>query len=211
MSRLTLRGSLTYFVPSGWRSAALTRFQDDGLQRGAQEGPRPARWHGGERGCHEPDPSAQCDIRPTQTPGGKPVIGPLKTRSSRRTVPVSDSLLEEIRRHIEQFLPAEDGRVFTTNGAKDILSDYPLIRAVAAAAVRAGIHPAPNAHQLRDFAASILIKGHASVKQVQRFLGHSSAAMTLDKFVDLWPGDLGELADIMDRALTTTPALVAVQ
>jgi integrase len=124
---------------------------------------------------------------------------------------VSASLLEEIGRHIEQFPSAEDGRVFTTNGAKGLLSHYQLNRSVAAAAARAGIHPPPNAHQLRDFAASILIKGHASVKQVQRFLGHSSAAMTLDKYVDLWPGELGELADIMEKALAATPGLVAVR
>lgn len=38
----------------------------------------------------------------------------------------------------------------------------------------------------------------ASVKVVQRQLGHASAAMTLDTYADLWDGDLDDVADAME-------------
>ncbi len=42
-------------------------------------------------------------------------------------------------------------------------------------------------HDLRHVYASALIAAGESVKTVQRRLGHSSAAMTLDVYSHLWP------------------------
>jgi integrase len=42
-------------------------------------------------------------------------------------------------------------------------------------------------HDLRHVYASALIHAGESVKTVQRRLGHSSAAMTLDVYSHLWP------------------------
>jgi integrase len=44
---------------------------------------------------------------------------------------------------------------------------------------RAGLAPL-TPHDLRDTAASLAVAAGASVKAVQRMLGHASAAMTLD-------------------------------
>ena len=145
-----------------------------------------------------------------RTEGGQRVIGELKSDSSRRTLPVG-SITDEIARHIELFPPADDGRIFTTNGHKGIVTHGTMNKAVRAAATRAGVEPVPNAHLLRHFTASLLIRAGASIKQVQRFMGHATATMTLDTYADLWPEDLNELAVITDRArlqVTTAPQLV---
>jgi integrase len=54
-------------------------------------------------------------------------------------------------------------------------------------------------HDLRDTAASLAISSGASVKAVQRMLGHKSAAMTLDVYGGLYDDDLEDLADRLEE------------
>jgi integrase len=54
-------------------------------------------------------------------------------------------------------------------------------------------------HDLRDTAASLAISAGASIKAVQRMLGHASAAMTLDTYGSLFTEDLEDLADRMEE------------
>lgn len=54
-------------------------------------------------------------------------------------------------------------------------------------------------HDLRDTAASLAASAGASIKAVQRMLGHASAAMTLDTYGSLFDEDLEDLADRMDQ------------
>jgi integrase len=58
--------------------------------------------------------------------------------------------------------------------------------------------PRITAHALRHTAASLAISAGANVKVVQRMLGHSSAAMTLDVYADLFDDDLSGVADRLD-------------
>jgi len=58
--------------------------------------------------------------------------------------------------------------------------------------------PRVTAHALRHTAASLAISAGANVKVVQRMLGHSSAAMTLDVYADLFDTDLDSVAERMD-------------
>ncbi|WP_313904736.1 tyrosine-type recombinase/integrase [Streptomyces sp. BHT-5-2] len=44
-------------------------------------------------------------------------------------------------------------------------------------------------HDLRHFFASVLIKHGATVKKVQRLLGHAKPSITWDLYVHLWEGD----------------------
>lgn len=53
-------------------------------------------------------------------------------------------------------------------------------------------------HDLRDTAASLAISSGASIKAVQRMLGHASAAMTLDVYGGLYDDDLEDLADRLE-------------
>lgn len=54
-------------------------------------------------------------------------------------------------------------------------------------------------HDLRDTAASLMIASGASIKAVQRALGHASAKMTLDTYGSLFEEDLEDLADRLER------------
>lgn len=53
-------------------------------------------------------------------------------------------------------------------------------------------------HDLRDTAASLMIASAASIKAVQRALGHASAKMTLDTYGSLFQDDLEDLADRLE-------------
>ena len=64
--------------------------------------------------------------------------------------------------------------------------------------------PIISAHDLRHTAASLMISSGASIKAVQRQLGHKSAAMTLDTYGHLYPDDLDALAKSMDGIARTT-------
>ena len=74
------------------------------------------------------------------------------------------------------------------------------------AARRASLPEGLRAHDLRHTAASLLIREGASVKAVQRSLGHKSAVMTLDRYGHLWPDALEDLAERLDRARTAAVA-----
>jgi integrase len=62
------------------------------------------------------------------------------------------------------------------------------------------ILPVLTPHDLRHTAASLAISAGANVKAVQRMLGHASAAMTLDRYADLFEDDLDTVANALDAA-----------
>jgi integrase len=66
---------------------------------------------------------------------------------------------------------------------------------------RAGV-PRITPHDLRHSAASFAVSAGANVKVVQKMLGHSSAAMTLDTYADLFDGDLDCVSDALDHAVS---------
>ena len=55
--------------------------------------------------------------------------------------------------------------------------------------------PRITAHALRHTAASLAIHAGANPLVVQRMLGHTSAAMTLDVYADLFESDLDTVAE----------------
>ncbi|WP_100520632.1 site-specific integrase [Mycobacteroides abscessus] len=63
------------------------------------------------------------------------------------------------------------------------------------------VFPRVTAHALRHTAASLAISAGANVKVIQRMLGHSSAAMTLDVYADLFDDDLTGVADKLDETV----------
>jgi integrase len=67
----------------------------------------------------------------------------------------------------------------------------------AGAVKRSGI-PRITPHDLRHSAASFAVSAGANVKAVQKMLGHSSAAMTLDVYAHLFDDDLDAVADALD-------------
>jgi integrase len=65
----------------------------------------------------------------------------------------------------------------------------------AAAAIN---QPGLTSHELRHTAASLAVSAGANVKAVQRMLGHASAAMTVDRYPDLFDDELDAVADRLD-------------
>ena len=62
-------------------------------------------------------------------------------------------------------------------------------------------------HGLRHTTAALAISAGANVKVVQRFLGHATAAMTLDRYGHLLNDDLSGVADALGKAIDSTVVL----
>jgi integrase len=86
------------------------------------------------------------------------------------------------------FTGARGGLLRNLNFRRDVF-DPP-----ATAAGLDGLTP----HELRHTAASLAVASGASVKAIERMLGHASAAMTLDVYAGLFDDDLDGAADWMD-------------
>lgn len=76
------------------------------------------------------------------------------------------------------------------------------VRTVAAAVEEGVISERLTLHGLRHVAAGLLVHAGASVKAVQRQLGHASAAMTLDTYTELFDDDLNGVAAALDGELS---------
>ena len=67
-------------------------------------------------------------------------------------------------------------------------------RAVRDSGMPTGLSP----HELRHSAASMAITAGASIKVVQKMLGHKSATLTLDRYGHLYQDELQNVADRLD-------------
>lgn len=116
-----------------------------------------------------------------------------KTRDH-RDVPIGGGLLYDLEDAAEDrgpgdwLLPDEHGNVWTETRWR---------RVWATMTDAAGIDDLTT-YELRHTAASLAIHSGANVKTVQRMLGHTSAAMTLDIYGHLWDDELDALPAAMD-------------
>ncbi|SFT60877.1 Site-specific recombinase XerD [Geodermatophilus amargosae] len=127
---------------------------------------------------------------------GQAVFGTPKTHQQ-RTVPLPELLVDTLSqrcagKHRDDFLlTTSSGTVLRLRNWRRLVFD-PAVRAVGLTDV--------TPHDLRHTAASLAVASGASVKAVQRMLGHASAAMTLDVYSGLFDDDLSDLAARMDAA-----------
>jgi integrase len=125
----------------------------------------------------------------TEIDGSTIVWGTPKTHS-RRSVPLPRFLVDELARTVvnrpgdELAFPSPQGAVLRNRNAR-----YAWFDDAARAAGLAGLTP----HELRHTAAPLAVSAGANVKAVQRMLGHASAAMTLDRYADLFDDDLDDV------------------
>lgn len=138
------------------------------------------------------------------TPSNGPVfLGPPKTASSIRTVPLADVVVFELSEHVRKFPPV-DGFVFTTQ------MDRPVRRGTFqpawTRATKAAKSPDVRFHDLRHHYASALISAGCSVKAVQKALGHASASETLDTYSHLWPDDEDRTRDAIEAVWMASSA-----
>lgn len=125
------------------------------------------------------------------------VLAPLKSKASRRVVPIGRRVVDGLTAHLGEW-PGTDEALFVDELGRP-LTYTRWKKLLAAAAEDAGVDM--TSHDFRHFAASALISGGASVKQVQAFLGHASAVITLRTYAHLFPGDEDRTRDVLDAAL----------
>lgn len=126
--------------------------------------------------------------------GGELVFGTPKTHEA-RTVIVPGYVIEQLGPLLAGKQP--DDLVFTAPRGGPLRANNFRRRVFKPAAAKVGL-PDLVPHDLRDTAASLAISAGASIKAVQRMLGHASAKVTLDIYGGLFEEDLETLADRLE-------------
>ncbi len=124
-------------------------------------------------------------------------LGPPKSRFGTRTVPLPSGLANNIRKHRSQSShTAATDPVFSSPTGGMLAPGNLLARVMKPAAREAGV-PWATLHSLRHTYATNLFRAGCNVKQVQRLLGHHSAAFTLETYVHVLPEDMPDV-DFLD-------------
>jgi len=145
------------------------------------------------------------------------VIGPLKSETSYRSVPMSPFVVEKLRAwRGDRIFPGEALVFSNGKGNVESLANIrnrhlaPLQR--AAGVVDRDGKPKYRAHSLRHFFASWLIDQGFNVKRISVLMGHSSPVVTLQLYTHLLPADddhekfaAGELAVVGSRHTADDP------
>jgi integrase len=132
--------------------------------------------------------------------GKAPILGPLKTRASRRIVPVDDVLLEAIAEHIRRWPTGSTGLLVTNRLNKPVRrSSFGNRWRQAVADV--GLPEGTRFHDLRHFYASTLIAARLHPKTIQARLGHASITETMDTYGHLFPEAEEEGRGVLDAIL----------
>lgn len=127
---------------------------------------------------------------------GRLVIGPPKNGKA-RDVPVPATVLELLRPR----MAGREDLIFTTPRGQQLRSSNFKARTYDPAVTSAGLPAGLWVHDLRHTAASLAVQSGASVKSVQRMLGHASAALTLDVYAGLFDQDLDDVAGRMNALI----------
>ena len=117
-------------------------------------------------------------------------FAPPKSESSYRSVPASSDVLAELAR-----VDGPDGFVVHRDGRP--VGHHQFEYAWRQTVRKAGLAPDLRFHALRHRFASVLISEGVSIVAVQRAMGHSSAAITLNLYGHLMPSDTDRIRGAM--------------
>jgi integrase len=135
--------------------------------------------------------------------------GGVKTHEA-RTVRLPRFLCDELGAYLADRPHGGDDLVFTAPLGGPLRESKFVPGYFKPAARAAGLPPTLRFYDLRHTAASLLIREGASVKAVQKQLGHATASITLDTYGHLFPDELdalaGRLEDVRARALAARRA-----
>jgi integrase len=127
-------------------------------------------------------------------------MGPPKSRYGRREIPLDPLLTTALQEHrAATDWPDDEDPVFPAANGSPLMSNN-VFRRVLQPAREAADLPWVGFHAFRHTCASILFAEGRNAVQVQRWLGHHSAAFTLATYVHLLDGDLGEPLTIPQTA-----------
>ena len=134
-------------------------------------------------------------VEQVQHMAGRLIVSAPKSAAGRRQVALPSLVVVALQEHLE---PGSEGLVFPApEGGYLRLENFrrhPWKPAVKAS----GLSPL-RLHDLRHTCASMAIAAGADVKVLQRMLGHASAALTLDRYGHLMPGQAQGVADRLDE------------
>lgn len=129
--------------------------------------------------------------------GGRLVWGTTKTGEA-RTIKLPRFLCDELGAYLADRPTGPDDLVFTMPLGGALV--HSRVRIAFKTAVRAaGLPDDLRYYDLRHTAASLMIREGASVKAIQKQLGHATASMTLDTYGHLFPDELEAVADRLDQ------------
>lgn len=137
--------------------------------------------------------------------GQRPSLGPLKTASSRRVVPLPGFVVEALTSHLAAYPPNREGLVFSGANGEPFARAW-LHRAWRTAITASGLPQDATWHLLRHTYASILIDGGESVTVVARRLGHANPSETLRTYSHLWPDSDDRTRQVVEAAFSENPA-----
>jgi len=142
------------------------------------------------------------------------VLGPTKTRKSRRTVALADDIADQLRVHVADRRP--DDFVFVNSLGSPVKHHNfwrtcwrPAIARAQRPESRDGVDTAtaprllrtPRIHDLRHTHASWMIAAGADLMTVQRRLGHESIQTTVDRYSHLLPEQHAKSAKMSGLAM----------
>ncbi len=132
--------------------------------------------------------------------------GSVKTHEA-RTTHLPRFLRDELAAHLVDQDHGPDALVFTAARGGPIRESKWVPGYFKPAVRTAGLPEALRWYDLRHTAASLLIREGASIKAVQKQLGHATAAITLDTYGHLFPDELPDLAERLEalHARTAPP------
>lgn len=138
-------------------------------------------------------------------------VHPPKTKYGKRDVPLSSDLVAALRScRAGSEWPRADDPVFASLVGTPLDADNVRRRYVQPVVQEIGA-PGTSFHTFRHSCASLLFSRGANAVQVQRWLGHHSAAFTLSRYVHLLPGDLGSALALDDELRATSGNGVAME
>jgi len=139
-------------------------------------------------------------------PGGKWVFKGTKTVKSRRTVALSPSTCQVLRQHLDRqmeirsrlCIPFKDDILVFCHTNGDPLNENAVSMAWRSLMKRLGLKGV-RFHDCRHTMATTMLRAGVHPKIVQERLGHSSIAITLDRYSHVVPGLQHAAADKMDE------------
>lgn len=130
---------------------------------------------------------------------GEYVIGPVKTESSDRFIPISDSLIKELLEHKTHSEYTSKDLVFRTKN-NSLVDPYTLRYMMRVISDELGL-PRIRFHDIRRTHTSILIDAGVSPKVVSQRLGHSDVSITLNVYTDVFDEKQVEATEKIDEIL----------
>ena len=111
-------------------------------------------------------------------------MGTVKSRASRRTVPVPEPLIEMLQAHRQATKDWPSRLVFPNRDGNPLRADHVLERKLQPILKRLGI-PRAGFHAFRHAQATCLVRSGADPKVAQAQLGHSDIRTTLALYTHL--------------------------